>query len=342
MPAGHTTAADRLTRDRPVATVRAVPRRAARDEVHVEPKLQPPPSAAPSRPRRWRWDGAYVDLAVAGAISLAVGSTAFRGPATVDMVTFTNQTAYDIHLYVGPSDEDRWLAVGTVEHGTQRSFAHVSDQGETWRFRFRAQGQAGGELTVARAALAADDWTVALPPASAAHRRARDAGAQPGGHAMTEVTETQLPGVGVRHEFTTAAGERLAVLSHRTGRREIAVYDRADPDACSTVLHLNEDDTRTLADLLGGNPVSEAVSAVHQLEGVAIDWIRVPASSTQAGATIGDGRLRTRTGTSVVAVVRGDTTIPAPGPEVVLDAGDVVVAAGTPDGLRTLRELLSG
>ncbi|MGH9138841.1 MAG: cation:proton antiporter regulatory subunit [Acidimicrobiales bacterium] len=157
---------------------------------------------------------------------------------------------------------------------------------------------------------------------------------------MPEVTETQLPGVGVRHEFTTAGGERLAVLSHRTGRREIAVYDRADPDACSTVLHLNPDDTRTLADLLGGLPVREAVNAMQQLEGVALDWIRLPSGSTQAGASIGEGRLRTRTGTSVVAIVRGDSTIPAPGPEVTLDAGDVVVAAGTPDGLRSLRDLL--
>ncbi len=157
---------------------------------------------------------------------------------------------------------------------------------------------------------------------------------------MPEVTETPLPGVGVRHEFTTAGGERVAVLSHRTGRREIAIYDRADPDSCSTVLHLNPDDTRTLWDILGGNPVSEAVSAVQQLEGVAIDWIRVPATSAQGGSTIGEGRLRTRTGTSVVAVVRGGTTIPAPGPDAVLQAGDVVVAAGTPEGLRALRELL--
>src|SRR5919108_6405018 len=103
---------------------------------------------------------------------------------------------------------------------------------------------------------------------------------------MAEVTETQLPGVGVRHEFTTVAGERLAVLSHRTGRREIAVYDRADPDACSTVLHLNPDDTRTLAELLGASPVSEAVSAVQQrLEGLAIDWVTIPAGSPVVGST---------------------------------------------------------
>ena len=157
---------------------------------------------------------------------------------------------------------------------------------------------------------------------------------------MTEVTETQLPGVGVRHEFTTAAGERLAVLSHRTGRREIAVYDRADPDSCSTVLHLNADDTRTLAELLGGSPVSEAAAGVQRLEGVAIDWIRIKPGSKQTGATIGEGRLRAQTGTSVVALVRGDDTLPAPGPEVTLGSGDVVVAVGTPDGLRQLRDLL--
>ncbi len=156
---------------------------------------------------------------------------------------------------------------------------------------------------------------------------------------MAEVTETRLPGVGVQHAFTTASGERLSVLSHRTGRREIAVYDRADPDACSTILHLSADDTRTLAELLGGSPVSEAVSGVQRLEGVAMDWIRIP-DSEQAGATIGQRRLRTRTGTSVVAVVRPDATLPAPGPEVALEAGDFVVAVGTPEGLRQLRDLL--
>jgi TrkA domain protein len=156
---------------------------------------------------------------------------------------------------------------------------------------------------------------------------------------MAEVTETPLPGVGVRHEFTTAAGERLAVLSHRTGRREIAVYDRADPDACTTVLHLSPDDTRTLVELLGGSPLSEAAAGVQRLAGVAIDWIPMRAGSEQVGATIGGGRLRTRTGASVVALVRGNDTLPAPGPDETLESGDVVVAVGTPEGLRQLRQV---
>ena len=53
--------------------------------------------------------------------------------------------------------------------------------------------------------------------------------------AMADVRETKLPGVGVRHEFTTDDGTDLGVLVHHDGRREILVYDSDDPDACSSL-----------------------------------------------------------------------------------------------------------
>ncbi len=158
---------------------------------------------------------------------------------------------------------------------------------------------------------------------------------------MAEVTETRLPGVGVRHEFTTSSGERVAVLVHRSGRRELMTYHRDDPDAATTILHLSSDDTRTLAELLGATQVSEALTAVQQqLEGLAIDWITLPPGSRFATATIAEGQFRTRTGVSIVAVVRGDTTIAAPGPDHRFQPGDVAVAVGTPQGLAQLRDLL--
>ncbi len=159
---------------------------------------------------------------------------------------------------------------------------------------------------------------------------------------MADIDETLLPGVGVRHQFTTTEGERVAVLTHRGGRREIAVYDRHDPDACSAVIHLSPEDTRTLSEVLGASPVSEAVSAVQQqVEGLAIEWLTVPEGSPMATRTIAEGEYRSRTGASIVALVRGDTTVPAPGPEAIIEAGDVAVAVGTPDGLTQLRHLLA-
>src|SRR5919112_3326877 len=112
---------------------------------------------------------------------------------------------------------------------------------------------------------------------------------------MPEIEEIRLPGVGVRHEFTTTAGERLALLTHRTGRRELAVYDRNDPDTCRTVFHLSAEDTAALGELLGLSQVTEAVRGVQRVEGVAIDWISVSANSKYAGSTIGAGQFRTKT-----------------------------------------------
>lgn len=158
---------------------------------------------------------------------------------------------------------------------------------------------------------------------------------------MPEIEETLLPGVGVRHELTTAGGERLALLTHRTGRRELAVYDRDDPDVSRTVLHLSSEDTAALGELLGTSQVNETVRRVQQLEGVAMDWLTVDPQSSAAGRTIGDGQFRTKTGASIVAIIRGDTTVPAPAPDALLDRGDVVVAVGTPQGLELLRSLLA-
>lgn len=159
---------------------------------------------------------------------------------------------------------------------------------------------------------------------------------------MAQVTETQLPGVGVRYEFSTTDGEHVGVVFHHSGRREIVVYDPDDPDVARPVMHLSGQDCRTLSELLGATQVSEAVSGAMQqrIEGLAIEWVEVTKSSALAGRTIGDGELRTRTGASVVAVIRGSETEAAPGPEFVLQPDDVVVAVGTSEGLEQLREVL--
>lgn len=157
---------------------------------------------------------------------------------------------------------------------------------------------------------------------------------------MSEVTETQLPGVGVRYEFTTADGQRVGVLSHRSGRREVFTYDEVDPDAARTVLQLSANDTRTLSELLGASQVTAGIAAAQQqIAGLAIDWLRISADSPLVGTTLGAGAFRTRTGVSIVAIVQGEATVPAPGPDHIFQAEDVAVAVGTPAGLGQIREL---
>ncbi len=158
---------------------------------------------------------------------------------------------------------------------------------------------------------------------------------------MREVSETKLPGVGVRHEFTTERGEMVGVLVHHDGRREILVYDRNDPDACSTVVKLTHDDARTLNELLGATQVSEEVQEAQQVVGSqSITWISIIEGSEADGTTLGAGDYAARSGATVVAVIRGDQPIPSPGPDFALAGKDQVVAVGSSDDLGQLRALL--
>ena len=139
----------------------------------------------------------------------------------------------------------------------------------------------------------------------------------------------------------TENGDDIGVLVHHDGRREILIYDSDDPDKSSTLVSLSAADTRTVTELLGASRVTEAVAAVQQeIEGLAIEWIELSATSPASGATIGDGMYRTKTGSSIVAVIRDGQSVPAPGPEFALHVGDVIVAVGTVEGLAAMRDLI--
>jgi TrkA domain protein len=158
---------------------------------------------------------------------------------------------------------------------------------------------------------------------------------------MSEIREIKLPGVGIRYEFKTAQGDRVGVVAHRSGLREIYVPLQNDPDESRRILALSQDDARTLAELLGATRVAEQLADLQQqIHGLAIDWLPVREDSPYAGRTIGDARIRTRTGVSVVAIVRGQMAVPAPGPQDSLESGDYLVVVGTARGVEQTVELL--
>jgi CPA2 family monovalent cation:H+ antiporter-2 len=72
------------------------------------------------------------------------------------------------------------------------------------------------------------------------------------------------------------------------------------------------------------------------------EWVRLPESDAVAGKTIGDLGIRSTTGASIVAVVRGEEVMPNPGPEITLRAGDLVGVLGSPDQRATFRALANG
>ena len=67
---------------------------------------------------------------------------------------------------------------------------------------------------------------------------------------MVEIEESELPGVGWCYRFSTAQGERVEVLAHRTGERELLLGAPDDPDAYRVVVRLSSEESGTLAGLL--------------------------------------------------------------------------------------------
>jgi TrkA domain protein len=158
---------------------------------------------------------------------------------------------------------------------------------------------------------------------------------------MAEITEIKLPGMGVRHEFVTQEGKRVGVVSHRSGRKELYVSDPKDPDAFKRLLGLSEEEAHTLIEILGGSRIAEELAELQQrVEGLAIDWLPLREDSPYAGRRVGDARVRSRTGVSIVAVLREGQAFPAPGPDLELAAGDYLVVVGTPHGIEEVVELL--
>jgi CPA2 family monovalent cation:H+ antiporter-2 len=59
------------------------------------------------------------------------------------------------------------------------------------------------------------------------------------------------------------------------------------------------------------------------------DWIEVPKNCALSGRAIGELGVRSRTGASIVALVRGGEAITNPGPDLTLEPGDTVSVVGT-------------
>lgn len=157
----------------------------------------------------------------------------------------------------------------------------------------------------------------------------------------THIEETPLPGVGIRYSFVTDSGDRVSVLHHHSGRHDVFLGDRDDPDAARQVLQLTDDDSGTLAELLGTSRVVRQIDELQQtVAGLTIEWAEIAPDSPAAGRTIGELEIRSSTGVTVVAAARQGRTLPVPGPEFRLEAGDTMVIIGRPEDMQRVYDLL--
>ena len=156
-----------------------------------------------------------------------------------------------------------------------------------------------------------------------------------------EINESPLPGIGLRDDFVTAQGRRVGVVSHRTGQRDLLIYDELDPDACAATISLTPGEADALAEFLGTRRVIERLAQLsEQVESLRTSKLSVARGSRFDGAALGDTKVRTLTGASIVAVLRGPEAIASPGPGFTLRGGDQLIIVGTTEALSAVTEIL--
>lgn len=156
------------------------------------------------------------------------------------------------------------------------------------------------------------------------------------------VEETALPGIGLRHEFSTRGGRRLGVVSHhRSGRRDLVIYDADDPDASAASITLTPEESDVLSELLGAPHIVEKLADLSRaFAGLVGEQITILAGSPYDGRLLADTQARTRTGASIVAVVRDSEVLASPRPDFRFQADDVVVVVGTPENTTAVGNVL--
>lgn len=146
----------------------------------------------------------------------------------------------------------------------------------------------------------------------------------------------------MRYDLTTSAGRRIGVVAHRTGRRDLVVFDPADPDTCTEQIELTDVEAEALAEVLGVSLMLERLAALRdETAGLWTEQLSLPADSPYVGRQLRDTRIRSRTGASIVAVLRDAGVVVSPGPDLTFEPGDVVVVAGTRSGLDAVNRVLA-
>ncbi|MDQ2056134.1 TrkA C-terminal domain-containing protein [Halobellus sp. H-GB7] len=158
------------------------------------------------------------------------------------------------------------------------------------------------------------------------------------------VYESDLPGVGKKHEIDLPDGSQLVVVTHNEGRRE--VFLRPTPESDSEKLfELSDQLARQIGTILEGayfQPVrSESIETLLGGDTL-LEWVEVGADSPIVDRTLGDSNLRQETGASVVAIERADEVIPSPGGETTVRAGDTLVIVGTRENCDAFEARVTG
>lgn len=161
---------------------------------------------------------------------------------------------------------------------------------------------------------------------------------------MFSIHETDLPGIGHKFQIKTRSGDKMVIVVHDDGRREIYHFDYDDPDESISMITLDDNEARQIAAIMGGMIYKpKALETIEVALGdLIIEWYKVEPGFTCIGKTIGEMEVRKRIGATIIALIEHDHTKTInPGPDHMIKEGATVVIVGEKEQIKKCKMLIA-
>lgn len=157
------------------------------------------------------------------------------------------------------------------------------------------------------------------------------------------IYESDLPGVGKKFEIELEGDQRLVIVTHNTGKREVFLKSTEGADS-EKLFELSDRLARTVGTILEGayfQPVESERIGTMLSDETFIEWYNAGAEGELIGQTLTEANVRDRTGVAVIAIQRGEDVLAPPDPNEAIATGDTLVVVGSREDCAAFEELLS-
>ncbi|MGE8203329.1 cation:proton antiporter regulatory subunit [Heyndrickxia sp. NPDC080065] len=153
------------------------------------------------------------------------------------------------------------------------------------------------------------------------------------------IRECELPGIGKKFEMTTKEQDKIAVVVHNDGRREMYHFDSKNDEECDFSITLNDEEARQLSAILGGiiykpREIEKVEVAFDEL---VFEWYKVDSGASIIDKSIGELNIRQNYGVSIIAIIRQNhEKLLNPRADIIVRKGDTLVISGERNDIQTI------
>ncbi|TVL99263.1 MAG: potassium transporter TrkA [Candidatus Brocadia sp. WS118] len=146
---------------------------------------------------------------------------------------------------------------------------------------------------------------------------------------MSEIKESELPGIGKKFTLELDSGDTLVVVIHSSGEREVFKFTQ-DNDEPTSVTTLADEEARQIGAILSGTYFQPVVEEDQKLtmKNATMEWIKIVPDSMLANKKIEALDIRKKTGVSITTIIRGETVIPNPLSSEIIQPQDTLIIIG--------------